>query len=272
MRSFRKLLLLNLFALYTLQAFSWGQKGHDTVAFIAQKHLTERTRCAVDSLLDGYSLVYWANWLDNASHTPEFEYTATWHYKNIDEGFEFDDAPLIPEGNIVKAIYDQVEVLKDKDALKDQKFLALKMLVHFLGDIHQPMHLGHATDKGGNYHKVSFFNNDTNLHSVWDTNLLEAAHKWSHSEWQEEIDRISPEMEILYLSEGNPDKWGKETFDVCTEIYSSTPDNFNIEYDYIAKWTPTIEMQLEKGGLRLADLLNSIFDYGYQPYNSFVRK
>lgn len=268
----KQILIFSFLALGYSLASGWGQKGHDTVAYIAQKHLTPTTQNAVDSLLDGYSLTYWANWLDNASHTQDYAYTKTWHYKNIDADQSFEDAPKIPEGNIVDAIYDQVDVLRDPNAQNEDKVLALKMVVHFLGDIHQPLHMGHASDRGGNSHNVRFFKSPTNLHSVWDTNLVEGAHNWSHTEWQEEIDRLSPSRQAEILLGGNPDTWGKETFEICTEIYNSTEIGSNIEYDYISKWTPTIEMQLEKGGLRLADLLNSVFDEEYAPLNSFVRK
>lgn len=257
--------------LVTLSVFGWGQKGHDTVAIIAENHLTPRTKEALDSLLGGYSIVYWANWLDNASHTPEFAYTKTWHYKNIDEGDTFENAPNIPEGNIIDAIYEQVACLKSVDASNDEKSLATKMIVHFLGDIHQPMHMGRSTDRGGNSHNVSFFKENTNLHSVWDTDILEAAHAWSHSEWQREIDRLNPEETFMIISDGSPEKWGNETYNICKEIYENTPTGTNIEYDYIARWTPMIEIQLVKGGLRLADVLNSVFDPEYVPLNSFVK-
>lgn len=255
-----------------LSAFGWSQKGHDTVAYIAQKHLTPATQAAVDSLLDGYSLVYWANWLDNASHTIDYEYTKTWHYKNIDKDKTFENAPNIKEGNIVEAIYSQVGVLADSTAMKDEKALALKMVVHFLGDIHQPLHMGRASDRGGNYHSVRFFKGKTNLHSVWDNKLPNAAHAWSHSEWQEEIDRLSPDKMVEIVQGGNPLKWGKETYEICKVIYDQTPEDSNIEYDYIATWTPTVEMQFEKGGLRLADVLNSVFDAEYVPLNSFIER
>ena len=266
-----KILLSLLISFGSLSAFGWGQKGHDAVAYIAQQHLTPVTEAKIDSLLDGYSMVYWANWLDNASHTPEYSYTKTWHYKNIDENQTFENAPNIPEGNIVDAIYQQVKVLENPNLSKEDRSLALKIVVHLLGDIHQPMHMGRATDRGGNSHKLKFFNSATNLHSVWDTNILEAGHNWSHSEWQREIDRLSPEQEISIIAGGSPETWGKETYEISKEIYSSTPQDFNIEYNYIAEWTPTIEMQLEKGGLRLADVLNSIFDNGYVPQNSFIK-
>lgn len=265
-------LTLLLTSVTCTMGWSWGQKGHDTVAYIAQQHLTDKTKAAVDSLLDGYSIVYWANWLDNASHTPEYAYAKTWHYKNIDPEFDFDNAPKIPEGNIVDAIYEQVDVLSAPEKSDADKALALKMVVHFLGDLHQPMHMGRAVDRGGNSHTVTFFKKPTNLHSVWDTNILESAHAWSHTEWQEEIDRLSPALVNDVLSEGNPVKWGKETYQLATEIYDTTPQGTNIEYDYISNWTPTIENQLVKGGLRLADVLNSVFDPDYEPQNNFVKK
>ena len=71
---------------------------------------------------------------------------------------------------------------------------------------------------------------------------------------------------------GNPTEWGKETYEITKNIYSTTPEDTVISYDYISSWTPTIELQLEKGGLRLADLLNSIFDPSYSPLNSFISK
>ena len=92
---------LIIYAMLTaLQALAWSQKGHDTVAFIAENHLTPATADSVAALLDGRSPVYWANWLDNASHTPEYEYTKTWHYKNIDDGVDYDRAPSTPKATL----------------------------------------------------------------------------------------------------------------------------------------------------------------------------
>lgn len=267
----KRIILSILFGVGVSSAFPWGQKGHDTVAFIALQHLTPAASEAVDSLLDGRSMVYWANWLDNASHTPEYAYTKTWHYKNIDADVSFEQAPNIPEGNIIEALYEQVAVLGDTLSGKDEKALALKMITHFMGDLHQPMHMGHASDRGGNSHGVEFFGRPANLHSVWDTDLPEAAHAWSHTEWQREIDTVGDEVAAGWVKDGNPFSWGKETFEVCKEIYDTTPEGSNIQYYYIARWTPVIEEQLLKGGLRLADILNSVLDPEYTPLNSFVR-
>ena len=239
-----------------LTLFGWGQKGHDTVAYIAECHLTPQAKAAAEELLDGKSIVYYANWLDNASHTPEYDYSRTWHYKNVDEDQTYDSAPLLSTGDIVRALEQQIDILGDENKSKAQRSLALKMVVHLLGDIHQPMHMGHASDLGGNRWNVKYFRNNTNLHSVWDSKLVESAHKWSYTEWQQQIDRATPEQMEEITSSSNPADWGRETYDICTQVYKKTPHNTNIEYTYIAEWTPVIEQQLLRGGLRLADVLN----------------
>lgn len=252
-------LLVNL-AFTGLNMFGWGQKGHDVIAYIAECHLTPTTKITVEELLDGKSIVYYSNWLDNASHTPEYSYTKTWHYKNIDADQTFENAPINKDGDIVEAINKQISILSDPNSSTDDKRLSLIILVHLLGDIHQPMHMGHASDRGGNSHRVSFFDRSSNLHSVWDSSLPEAAHKWSYTEWQNQIDRSTANDIDIIVSDKNPMSWGYETYLLANEIYDKTPENFKISYDYIAEWTPIIEAQFLKGGLRLADLLNSLFD------------
>lgn len=270
--TFRKLFLSLSLASVSLAGFSWGQKGHDVTAFIAENHLTPATYATVSQLLDGKSMVYYANWLDNASHTPEYEYSKTWHYKNIDDGMEYENAPLLETGDVVRAIYEQAEILQNPSSTKDEKQLALKIVVHLMGDIHQPMHMGHATDLGGNRWTVNYFGRDSNLHSVWDSSLPESAHKWTYTEWNDQINRASEEEAASIINNGSPESWGKETFELCKEVYSKTPQGYKISYDYVADWTPVVEQQLLKGGLRLADLLNSIFDPEYTGSNLVVKK
>ncbi len=255
-----------------LSAFSWGQKGHDTVAYIAEQHLTPTTLKAVENLLDGKSIVYYANWMDNASNTPEYAYSKTWHYKNVDPDETFENAPLWKDGDVVTALNQQIEILNDPSKSDEERALALKMVVHFVGDIHQPMHIGRRNDRGGNQWSVKYFKSPSNLHSVWDSKLVESAHKWSYTEWQKQIDRASETQQLEIIKDGTPEKWGKECHEISKEIYATTPQDTNIEYSYIAKWTPVIESQFLKGGLRLADVLNSIFDETYQQSNKVVKK
>ena len=134
----------------------------------------------------------------------------------------------------------------------------LMMLIHLVGDLHQPMHMGHATDRGGNSHRIIYFNRDNNLHSVWDGALVESAHKWSYTEWQREIDRAD-DATITKIVEGTPNDWGRETHLLASKVYQKTPQGFKASYDYVAEWTPVIEEQFLKGCLRLAHLLTSIY-------------
>lgn len=259
----KRLFITPIICLTALVALAWGQKGHDVTAYIAEKHLTPVAKKAVDSLLEGQSMVYWANWLDNASNTREYAYTKTWHYKNIDEGVRYEEAPANPAGDVIVAIKAQLETLADSNAKFADRQVALKMLVHLVGDMHQPMHMGHATDLGGNRVNVRFFGRDANLHSVWDSNILESGHKWSYSEWQEQIDRVTAE-EVQAITDGTIDEWAKQTVAIAGNVYRATPAGTNLRYDEVAKWTPIIEYQLLYGGLRLAHLLNSIYDSSYK--------
>lgn len=253
--------LISLLTLLALPAsmLGWGQKGHDVTAAIAERHLSPQARAMADSLLDGRSLVYWANWLDNASHTPELSYSLTWHYKNIDREQTYETAIKHQAGDIVTALRANIDILRNPRAGQKEKVLALKMVIHLSGDIHQPMHLGHATDLGGNKVPVKFFNSPTNLHSAWDSHLPESAHKWSYTEWADQLDRVS-DMDVALLTSGNIDDWAEDTYKICSDVYDCTPKNYVISYDYIARWTPVIEQQFLKGGLRLARILNSILD------------
>lgn len=243
---------------------AWGQKGHDVTACIAERHLTETTKYCVDSILDGKSMVYWANWLDNASHTPEYAYTSTWHYKNIDPQYSYEDAPVHPQGNIITALTSEIDSLSTGAFSPERSALSLKIIVHLMGDLHQPMHMGRLSDRGGNDTKVIFFKRDNNLHSIWDSSVVESGHKWSYTEWQQQIDRMRPCCEAQIIR-GSVDDWGKDTYTVALDVYEKTPFSENLSYDYVAEWTPVIECQLEKAGLRLAHVLNKIFDPAYTP-------
>jgi hypothetical protein len=260
---FRKYLTTLVALVVSLSAFGWGQKGHDVTAFIAEQHLTSAAKAAVDSIYQGKSLVYWANWLDNASHQPDYAYTKTWHYKNVDADETYDNAQINPAGDIVTALKAQVEVLSNPATTRDEAFLSLKILAHIMGDLHMPLHMGHRSDLGGNLVKVKFFKRETNLHSAWDESLPEAAHAWSHTEWQQELDRLSAE-EQQEVVKGDFDDWARETIKIGNEVYVYFQPDCTISYNDIARWTPTIEQQFVRGGLRLAHVLNTIFDAQYR--------
>ena len=181
----KRLVLCALVALCIVpDAFGWGQKGHDVVACIAECHLSRRAARRVTRALEGHSPVYYANWMDNASHTPEYAYSSTWHYANIDEGYTYETMPRNEAGDIVTALHDIIDDLRKGGLTPEEENIRLRMLVHLVGDLHCPMHAGHKSDLGGNTVSVLYFDTPTKLHTIWDTQLVESAHKWSYTEWQ----------------------------------------------------------------------------------------
>jgi hypothetical protein len=106
---------------------------------------------------------------------------------------------------------------------------------------------------------VKYFGHENLLHTIWDTNLVESAHKWGYTEWQQQIDRVCLNG-IKEITAGTIDDWAKETVNICTDVYKAMPEGASVSYNEVATWSPIIEQQLLRGGLRLAYLLNSIFD------------
>ena len=243
----------------TLSSFGWGQKGHDVVAYIAECNLTPEVYQKVVKKLGNHSLVYFANWLDNASYSDQYRYTKSWHYANVDEGFTYDTMTKNEKGDVVTAIESLIAELKSGKLSAEQENVRLRMLIHLVGDIHCPMHAGHLSDRGGNEVNVKFFNRDTKLHKVWDSELVEAAHKWSYTEWEQQLNRYCTAEEKAKLAQGKAKDWLDQSHAIATEIYKATPDKSRISYDYIAYYTPVVEKQLLSGGLRLANILNELY-------------
>lgn len=254
----KKLIALSGFLMMAQSLLAWGQKGHDVTAYIAECHLTPEAAERVDKVLGGHSPVYYANWMDIASHKPEYAYSRTWHYLNIDEGETYESMPKNPDGDILSAVDTLVARLKKGGLEQEEETLAVKMLIHLMGDMHCPMHTGRRSDVGGNTVPVVFFQTPTDLHTAWDSKIVDAARCWSYSEWQYQIDRVSDD-EIVLMQAGDPLDWMEETHELCKCIYAETPEGTVISYDYIERFTPLIETQFLRGGYRLARLLNEIY-------------
>lgn len=240
-------------------AFAWGAKGHDIVACVAENNISKKTRRAVEEVLGGHSMIYVANWMDNASHTEEYAYTKTWHYVNVDpQEQSYYHSEKETKGDVVTAIDSIVANLKSGELTQDDERAHLMMLIHLVGDLHCPMHAGHKSDRGGNGTKVKYFGSVKKLHSVWDSDIIESAHRWSHSEWQQQIDRVS-KKEKKAMAQGRPVDWIEECVILASDVYTRSKTGDNLSYDYVAYYTPIIEKQLLKAGIRLARLLEEIY-------------
>ena len=255
----KRLIIFAIAVCATLTSFGWGQKGHDVVAYIAECNLSPKVYQKVVKVLNHHSPVYYANWLDNASYSDEYRYTKTWHYANVDEGFTYETMPKNEKGDVVSGINLCIAEIKSGKLTPEQESARLKMLIHLVGDIHCPMHAGRLSDRGGNNVTVKFFNRDIKLHKLWDTELVEAAHKWSYTEWEQQLNRYCSAERKAELAKGEAKDWLEQSHAIATEIYTISPEKSKLCYDYITYYTPVIEKQLLSGGLRLARILNELY-------------
>lgn len=254
----------SLILLFTSNSvFAWGQNGHRIVAQVANSHLTPATVKALEPLLEGESLPQIATWADEMRSAPgEFwqKKSSRWHYINADAA-TLNNPPSHHSSkesvsNILDALLFNIDVLKDTNSSIDAKRFSLRFVVHLVGDSHQPFHAGRAEDRGGNRIKVSFFNQQTNLHSLWDTKLVENENL-SFTEYAQFINTNNSELISEYLH-STPTSWLEESHNLALQIYKSTDEN--ISYDYIFTNTPIVKTRLQQAGIRLAGLLNTLFD------------
>ena len=252
-------------------AFAWGKTGHRVVAAIADPQLSGLARAHVKEVLGGSeSLDQAANWPDEMRSAPgEFwQKTSTpWHYVTLN-GIIYDHAPA--EGDALKALYHYRDVLRDPNASLVDKQTALRFVVHLVGDLHQPLHVGKCCDRGGNEVKVKWFGRDLNLHSVWDSALVDEE-QLSFTELAAKLERHTSSQDVIDWWDLNPRDWISESAQIRETIYPSAPSQpakgkkgkgpavHELSYAYVYKFTPVMERRLQQAGVRLAAYLNDIY-------------
>ncbi len=236
----------------------WGKTGHRATAEIAESHLNKKAQAAIDEILNGYGLAFVANYADDIKSDPEYREFGSWHYVNIApdvEEYLMEDAS--EDGDLVQAIRKCVEALKNKNAPIGQKQFYLKMLVHFVGDLHQPFHTGHAEDKGGNDIQVRWFNEGSNIHRVWDSDMINF-YQMSYTELAINTKDLS-KGEIKSIEKGKLLDWVYESRAMAEDLYDGVENGEKLGYSYMYEHMPTVLNQLQKGGIRLAKILNDIY-------------
>ena len=268
MRHIASLLVAALMIFSSYSAFGWGPKGHDVIASIAEQHLTKKAAKAIDEILDGRSIVFYSSWMDNIQNSPYWEYgynkTKTWHYANVDKGQTYQTMQKNENGDVITALNFLTKELTENEAsLTDSMRVDyLKMIVHLVGDLHCPMHAGRLSDTGGNKVRVKWFGQNTNLHSVWDSKMIDSARKWGYQEWTEQLDRTDKKYKKSVM-QGTYEDWFAETVKAAAEIYDYVErldqKEPNLSYQFVYDFSPMLEKQLLVGGYRLAYVLNTIF-------------
>jgi hypothetical protein len=245
-----------------LPAFAWGPEGHNLVARLAAAHLTPAATARVAEILGAsVTLQSIASWPDQIRR--ERVASGPWHYVDIPiDKPHLDMARDCPKGECVIAkIEDFKKVVTDRAASAVERREALIFLVHFVGDMHQPLHCSDNNDKGGNDIKLEFFGRNSNLHSVWDSGLLgrKGAEETLFAQYSKDL----TEKRVKKLAKGSVKSWAEQSHKVAQRVvYGSLPQapagtEVKIDATYERLADPVIQDQIERAGARLARVLNS---------------
>ncbi len=248
---------------FLISAFSygntdfWGKTGHRVVGEVAQKYLSGKAKRKIRKLLNGQTLAEVANYADAIKSDRNYDAFVPWHYVNFDPDEEYRNVTPSAEGDVVMGILRCREILESGESSEADRAFYLKMLVHLIGDLHQPMHAGRAADRGGNDIQIQWFGQGSNLHRLWDTNMINNF-GMSYTELAQKVDKLS-RKERLALQTGDVFTWVEESQDIANALYDSVEVGEKLGYTYSYKYWDTVEQQLLKGGVRLAMVLNAIF-------------
>jgi hypothetical protein len=244
------------------QAFSWGVLGHRIIGEIAQQHLSKKAKKELRKLIGEETLAMWSNWPDFIKSDSTWNHASPWHYVDLPGHMEknkfLEDLKKLPGKNLYTQIPAMMAELKDRSLPVEKRRTALFFLVHLVGDLHQPLHVGRDEDAGGNKIVVYWFDKKTNLHSLWDSMLIEFQ-QYSYTEYTK-ILNIDGEDKVKAWQSSSLDDWFYESHVLSDAIYDATPNESKLSYRYNYQFQKMMEEQLLKGGVRLAALLNEVFD------------
>lgn len=237
--------------------FGWGQTGHRTVGEVAEAHLSKKAAKQVKKLLGDQSLAMASTWMDEIRSDSTYDYAKDWHWVSIPYGTTYAETEKNPNGDLIEAIGRMKTTLQSDTASRENKIRALKFLVHLVGDLHQPLHVGNGTDKGGNAVKVKYFWENSNLHRVWDSGIIDGK-QLSYTELAAAINHTTKDQVKLWQA-GAVTDWAVDAQSLHKQVYDFRDVGMlSYEYDY-RNWE-AVQQQLLKGGVRLAGILNEVFD------------
>ncbi|SHI83703.1 S1/P1 nuclease [Algibacter luteus] len=254
------LLLASLYIL-PYQTFAnddfWGQTGHRVVGKIADDYLSGKAKREINRLLNRKSLAFVSTFADEIKADKRYNEFYTWHYINMSLDENYENSEKNPEGDLVSGINYCKKIISDDEASDDDKAFYLKLLIHLIGDLHQPMHIGLKEDRGGNDFKVQWHYEDSNLHRVWDSDMIEKF-DMSYVELAENADVLS-KAQVKAIQKGSVIDWVNETHELTRKIYDSAEPEENLRYRYSYHHFKTVRTQLQIAGIRLAKVLNELF-------------
>lgn len=249
---------------FPLKAMCWGQLGHRIVAEIADSYLSPKAKIEIKKILGNESIAMASNWGDFIKSDTAFKYLDTWHYINFEKNLSYaqlKDVLKKDTGRVndaYAAINFLTKELKKKSLPLYKKQMYLRLLIHIVGDVHQPLHVSPVGSTGGNDIKVQWFSQASNLHRIWDSDLIEEQ-QLSYTEYAKFLNHTTLAQRKKLQAEP-VSKWLYDSYTIAQNLHNEITDtnprlSYRYNYDHIA----LLNQQLLKGGIHLAGLLNSIF-------------
>lgn len=249
-------------------AKAWSSLGHQTSASIAYSYLSPSAKAKVEAILSGETMEKASTWPDAIKGAADWKHTKYYHYKNIPEGENYlDDLESLSDskrerGDIIRALLRAEDLIVQKNTTATDKKNALRFFIHLLGDLHQPLHAGFVKDVGGNTVSVTWYGTKTNLHALWDRSLLLTYGRIHFPD----LEYYSPQdlaasfapastSTLNQWRKGSYEDWLNEAIYYRDEAYKNLKASSD---DYYAAHKKTLELQLHKGGYRMAKLLEEL--------------
>lgn len=233
----------------------WGQIGHYVTGEIAEYHLNDLAKARVNNILGDRSIAVSTVWMDDIRSDDNYDFD-TWHYVTIPDGEEYDPEIQDEGGDIIRALETLITELKEGDLTAEKETEKLKLVIHLIGDIHQPLHVGTGDDRGGNDVRLQWFGDDSNLHRVWDSEMIESF-QLSYTELSDELNTATADQINVWQSNSVRD-WAYESMEYRDEVYD-LPDSMRLSYEYRYYKKGIIYKRLLQAGVRIAGVLNEIY-------------
>lgn len=249
----KRLFIATILSICSLTLLAWGKQGHLITGDIAQMVTKKSIQDSVNKYLDGMKWGDAATWMDEVRSDHSYDYMKTWHYMNVEKDKTYVKSS---EENVINEIEIAIDKLKNRSKLtKAEINTNIKIIFHLIGDMHQPLHVGYGEDKGGNTIDVDFLGKQTNLHKVWDTEIINEK-KITTSSLEANYKSITAQQ-LKLISKIDVEAWMKESRALLPKVYDFKSGIINQEY--VDKNSDIIKKQLLTSGIRISAIMNEIF-------------
>ena len=243
-------------------SWGWGQTGHRITGEIAQSRVNGKTAAELELILGKQGLAEMSTWPDEQRSNPEpfWQKDANpLHYVTLPADKKSSELVSPAEGDALRALARFAAIVRDRKKPREERALALRFIIHVIGDLHQPLQVGNGTDRGGNDVKVMWFGDQSNLHSVWDSGMIDRQ-GLSFTEYTDRLERRLTAEQTISWYDARPQTWIGESATLRNGLYPAASEQpAALGYAYQFQHLPTVETRLAQSGIRIAAYLDALF-------------